>query len=164
RLRRTPASLRTLRRQRPSHRTQRRCRRRRCASTSRTSIAATRPHPAVDAAAMAAAATAATAADATGAEVDFLHLGRKAGGSVIIETQDHVTAAVLGEMHRTPDARPRELPSLFVKHLHAFVREAKLTEREFQDSIGSINAIGKQTTPSHNEAMLLAGALGVSNL
>src|SRR3954462_7491014 len=83
---------------------------------------------------------------------------------MIIETQDDVTAAVLGEMHRTPDARTRELLSLLVKHLHAFVREAKMSEREFQEAIGQINAIGKQTTPSHNEAMLLAGALGVSNL
>ena len=61
-------------------------------------------------------------------------------------------------------ARTRELLSLLVRHLHAFVREAKLTERELQDAIGYVNAIGKQTTPSHNEAMLLAGALGVSNL
>ena len=83
---------------------------------------------------------------------------------MIIETQDDVTAAVLQEMHRTPDARTRELLALFVKHLHAFVREAQLTEREFQDAIGTINAIGRHTTPSHNEAMLLAGALGVSNL
>src|SRR5258708_20824376 len=83
---------------------------------------------------------------------------------MIIETQDDVTRAVLGEMHRTPSARTRELLSLLVKHLHAFVREAKLTEREFQEAIGTINAIGSQTTPSHNEAMLLAGAFGVSNL
>ena len=83
---------------------------------------------------------------------------------MIIESQDDVTAAVLQEMHRTPNARTRELLSLLVKHLHAFVREAGLTEREFQDAIGTINAIGRQTTPSHNEAMLLAGALGVSNL
>src|SRR5438094_7609497 len=83
---------------------------------------------------------------------------------MIIETPDDVTAAVLQEMHRTPDARTRELLALLVKHLHAFVREARLTEREFQEAIGYINAIGKQTTPSHNEAMLLAGALGVSNL
>jgi catechol 1,2-dioxygenase len=83
---------------------------------------------------------------------------------MIIETPDDVTAAVLQETHRTPDARTRELLALLVKHLHAFVREARLTEREFQEAIGCINAIGKRTTPSHNEAMLLAGALGVSNL
>jgi catechol 1,2-dioxygenase len=83
---------------------------------------------------------------------------------MIIETQDDVTAAVVAEMHRTPDARTRQLLELLVKHLHAFVREARMTEREFQEAIGYVNAIGKRTTPSHNEAMLLAGALGVSNL
>ena len=51
---------------------------------------------------------------------------------MIIETQDDVTRAVLGEMHRTPDARTRELLTLLVKHLHAFVREARLTERRVE--------------------------------
>ena len=83
---------------------------------------------------------------------------------MIIETEKNVTEAVLGEMFRTPDPRTKELLSCLVKHLHAFVRETKLTEKEFQDAIGTINAIGQRTTPSHNEAMLLAGALGVSNL
>src|SRR3954470_2877909 len=83
---------------------------------------------------------------------------------MIIQTQEDVTRAVLGEMHRTPDARTKEILSLLVAHLHAFVREAKLSEKEFQEAIGTLNAIGQKTTPSHNEAMLLAGALGVSNL
>lgn len=83
---------------------------------------------------------------------------------MIIRKQDDVTEAVLAEMHRTPDARTKELLSALVKHLHAFVRETRLTEREFQEAIGYVNAIGQKTTPSHNEAMLMAGALGVSNL
>jgi len=83
---------------------------------------------------------------------------------MIIETQQDVTDAVLGEMFRTPDPRTRELLSSLVKHLHAFIRETKLTEKEFQDAIGLVNSIGQRTTPSHNEAMLLSGALGVSNL
>ena len=83
---------------------------------------------------------------------------------MIIETQQDVTEAVLGEMHRTPNPRTKELLSALVRHLHAFVRETKLTEKEFQDAIGYVNAIGQQTTPSHNEAMLLSGSLGVSNL
>lgn len=83
---------------------------------------------------------------------------------MIIASESDVTEAVLGEMHRTPNPRTRELLSALVKHLHAFVRETRLTEREFQEAIGHINAIGQKTTPSHNEAMLLAGALGVSNL
>ena len=83
---------------------------------------------------------------------------------MIIENQQDVTRAVLDEMHRTPDARTKEILSALVAHLHAFVRELRLTEREFQAAIGFINAIGQKTTPSHNEAMLLSGALGVSNL
>ena len=83
---------------------------------------------------------------------------------MIIETQQDVTEAVLGEMYRTPHPRTKEILSCLVRHLHAFVRETKLTEKEFQDAIGYVNAIGQRTTPSHNEAMLLSGALGVSNL
>ena len=83
---------------------------------------------------------------------------------MVIETQADVTKAVLGEMVRTPDPRTKELLAALVKHLHAFVRETRLTEKEFQDAITALNAIGQKTTPSHNEAMLMAGALGVSNL
>jgi catechol 1,2-dioxygenase len=83
---------------------------------------------------------------------------------MIIEKQEDVTRKVLEEMHRTPDARTKEILSALVAHLHAFAREVRLTEAEFQAAIGYINAIGQKTTPSHNEAMLLAGALGVSNL
>ena len=83
---------------------------------------------------------------------------------MIIRNEKDVTEAVLAEMHRTPNARTRELLSALVKHLHAFIRETRMTEREFQEAIGLVNAIGQKTTPSHNEAMLLSGALGVSNL
>ncbi len=83
---------------------------------------------------------------------------------MIIETQEDVTRAVLGEMHRTADPRTREILEALVTHLHAFVRQVKLTEREFQAAIGIINAIGQKTSASHNEAMLMAGSLGVSNL
>jgi catechol 1,2-dioxygenase len=83
---------------------------------------------------------------------------------MIIESQEDVTRAVLAEMHRTPDARTKEILAALVRHLHEFVREVRLTEREFQEAVALVNAIGQKTTPSHNEAMLIAGALGVSNL
>jgi hydroxyquinol 1,2-dioxygenase len=83
---------------------------------------------------------------------------------MIIERQEDVTRAVLEEMHRTPDARTKEILAALVKHLHAFVREVRLTEPEFQAAIGFVNAIGQKTSASHNEAMLISGALGVSNL
>lgn len=83
---------------------------------------------------------------------------------MIIETQRDVTTAVINEMHRTPDARTREILEALVRHLHAFVREARLTEREFQQAVGIVAALGQHTTASHNEVMLVCGALGVSNL
>lgn len=83
---------------------------------------------------------------------------------MIIERQEDVTQAVLAEMHRTPDARMKEILTALVTHLHTFVRDVKLTEKEFQAAIGFVNAIGQKTTASHNEAMLLSGSLGVSNL
>ncbi len=83
---------------------------------------------------------------------------------MIIENKDQVTMAVLEEMRRTPDARTKEVLGALVRHLHAFIREVNLTETEFHEAVRYVNAIGQTTTPSHNEAMLLAGALGVSNL
>ena len=83
---------------------------------------------------------------------------------MIIDNQQDVTKAVLAEMHRTPNPRTKEILEALVRHLHGFVREVRLTEREFQAAIGLVNAIGQHTTASHNEAMLIAGALGVSNL
>jgi hydroxyquinol 1,2-dioxygenase len=54
--------------------------------------------------------------------------------------------------------------SIFVRHLHAFIREAKLTEQEYHAALAYIVAIGKHSSESHNEAVLMAGSLGVSAL
>ena len=45
---------------------------------------------------------------------------------MIIEKQEDVTRKVLEEMHRTPDARTKEILAALVTHLHAFVREFAL--------------------------------------
>ena len=83
---------------------------------------------------------------------------------MIIKNQEDVTTAVLAEMQRTPDARSKEILEALVRHLHGFIREVKLTEREFQEAVRQIARLGQLTTPSHNEVMLIMGALGVSNL
>jgi len=83
---------------------------------------------------------------------------------MIIEKVEDVTPAVLEEMRRTPNARTREILGALIRHLHDFIREVRMTEAEFHEAVRYVNAIGQTTTPSHNEAMLLAGALGVSNL
>ena len=83
---------------------------------------------------------------------------------MIIKNVDHVTDAVLHEMRRTPDPRVKEILSALVRHLHAFAREVKLTELEFEKAIGYVVGLGKHTTESHNEAVLMSGALGFSTL
>ena len=83
---------------------------------------------------------------------------------MIIDGPDSVTKAVLSEIAHAPDARFREVMSAFVRHLHAFAREVKLTEEEFEKAIGAIVALGKLTTDSHNEAVLMSGSLGFSTL
>jgi len=83
---------------------------------------------------------------------------------MIIESQNDVTAAVLAELTRAPNARFREIMSVLVRHLHDFVREAKLTEEEFQAALAYVVAIGKHSNETHNEAVLMAGSLGLSSL
>jgi catechol 1,2-dioxygenase len=84
--------------------------------------------------------------------------------AMIIENQKDVTKAVLAEIARAPDARFREIMSAFVRHLHDFAREVKLTEQEFQAAVGYIVALGKHTNETHNEAVLMSGSLGFSTL
>ena len=83
---------------------------------------------------------------------------------MIIENQQDVTTAVLSELQRAPDPRFREIMSIFVRHLHDFVREAKLTEEEFHAAIAYVVALGKHSSESHNEAVLMSGSLGLSAL
>src|SRR5262250_3787034 len=83
---------------------------------------------------------------------------------MIIKDQRDVTTAVLSEVERAPNARFREIMSAFVRHLHDFAREVKLTEEEFQAATAYIVALGKHTNATHNEAVLMAGSLGFSTL
>jgi catechol 1,2-dioxygenase len=83
---------------------------------------------------------------------------------MLIQRQEDVTPAVLEVMQRTRDPRLREIMCTLITHLHAFVREVRLTEAEFRDATAVLNEIGKLTSDTHNEAVLMAGSLGVSSL
>lgn len=82
----------------------------------------------------------------------------------IIETLEDVTPATLSVMERTKDPRLREILVALVKHLHAFALEARLTESEFQQAAALVAALGQQTNDRHNEVVLIAGSLGLSQL
>lgn len=87
-----------------------------------------------------------------------------AGDYGIIGKIDTVTPAVLAAMSDTKDARLRCVMDALVRHLHAFVMEVQPTEREFEQGIEFLNAIGQTTTGKHNEAVLASDILGVSTL
>ena len=83
---------------------------------------------------------------------------------MIARTPDDITAAVRAEAERTADPRAREILVAAITHLHAFVREARLTEPEFHQLCAALARAGQRTTASHNEVVLGAGSLGVSAL
>ena len=81
-----------------------------------------------------------------------------------IQSPKDVTLAVQEVMQQTNDPRLREIMASLVKHLHGFITEARLTEAEFRQATSLINEIGQRSNDSHNEAVLMAGTLGVSQL
>ena len=83
---------------------------------------------------------------------------------MILKSHEDVTTDALAVMVRTTDPRLREIMTGLIKHLHAFVRDVRLTEAEFRTAAALINEIGQRSTDTHNEAILMAGSLGVSSL
>lgn len=82
----------------------------------------------------------------------------------VIETLDDVTPEAVSVMERTRDPRLREILVALVRHLHAFAREVELTENELQQGAALVAALGQQSNERHNEVVLMAGSLGLSQL
>ena len=83
---------------------------------------------------------------------------------MILTNQHDVTIDALSVMNRTESPRLREIMVSLVKHLHAFVRDVHLTEAEFREAAAMVNQIGQLSNDTHNEAILMAGSLGLSSL
>jgi catechol 1,2-dioxygenase len=81
-----------------------------------------------------------------------------------ISRQQDLTPVVVDVMAQTKNPRLRQIMLSLVTHLHAFVRDVRLTEEEFRDAAAIINELGQQSTDTHNETVLMAGSLGVSSL
>jgi len=75
-----------------------------------------------------------------------------------------VTAIVHRAMSRTNDPRLREIMASLVDHLHAFAREVKLTEAEWEAGVDFLVRVGQASGATKNEAMLLSDLLGLSTL
>ncbi|HEY1927806.1 MAG TPA: dioxygenase [Caulobacteraceae bacterium] len=83
---------------------------------------------------------------------------------MIIETEAQITAAVEEAMSRTPDPRLREVMAAFVRHAHAFLREVRPTEDEFEAGMRFLVALGQATNAVNNEVVLAADVVGISSL
>ncbi len=84
--------------------------------------------------------------------------------SGIIDSVDDVTPVVVASIAKTKDARAKEIMESFIRHIHAFARDVRLTEEEWEIGIDFLNRIGKQTTGTHNEGVLFSDAIGLSTL
>ena len=82
----------------------------------------------------------------------------------IIEDQSSVTDVVIGALQSTANPRLREVIELFIRHMHAFAREARLSDEEFEIGVDFLNHIGQASHDAHNEAILFSDVIGFSTL
>ncbi|WP_020502578.1 dioxygenase [Sciscionella marina] len=69
---------------------------------------------------------------------------------------------MLASFEATPDPRLHELMRSLTGHLHAFIRETRLTEQEWQRGIDFLTAAGHITDDKRQEFILLSDVLGAS--
>lgn len=78
------------------------------------------------------------------------------------EVEDQLVRTVLESFDGTPDPRLKQVTQALVRHLHAFLREVRLTEAEWQHAIDFLTAAGHITTGNRQEFILLSDVLGAS--
>ena len=76
--------------------------------------------------------------------------------------ESDLTQRVLESFANAEDARLKMLIEGLTRHLHAFVREVRLTEREWQQAIDFLTAVGNITDERRQEFILLSDVLGLS--
>ncbi len=82
----------------------------------------------------------------------------------ITYTEDNLTEAVIARIR--PDADPRiiEVMTSLIRHLHAFVKEVRLTPQEWEQGVAFLTEIGRWCDDKRQEVILLSDVLGVSML
>jgi protocatechuate 3,4-dioxygenase beta subunit len=83
---------------------------------------------------------------------------------MIIERQEDVTPAVVDAMAQADSPRLTQIMDALVRHAHAFAREVRLTEAEWEVGVDFLNRIGQSTNDRHNEGVLFSDAIGFSTL
>jgi protocatechuate 3,4-dioxygenase beta subunit len=85
-------------------------------------------------------------------------------GSLSAEIFPELTHDVIARMNHAQSARLREVMEVVVRHLHAIVREAKVTQGEWAQAIDFLTRAGQMCSESRQELILLSDILGVSML
>src|SRR3954452_16186728 len=78
------------------------------------------------------------------------------------KTEDDITAEVLARFSGTADPRLRQIMLALINHLHAFVKEVRLTEAEWFQAIEILTEAGKMCSEKRQEFILFSDTLGVS--
>ncbi|MFG3055471.1 dioxygenase [Kitasatospora sp. NPDC048239] len=78
--------------------------------------------------------------------------------------EEAVTERVLASFDQSPDPRLREVMHSLVRHLHAFARDVRLSEAEWETAIEFLTRAGHITDERRQEFILLSDVLGLSML
>ena len=76
--------------------------------------------------------------------------------------EEELVTRVVESFAGAPDPRLRQLMQALTRHLHAFLREVRLTESEWQKGIEFLTEAGHITTDQRQEFILLSDVLGAS--
>ena len=79
-------------------------------------------------------------------------------------TDRGLTGKVLHAYANIEDGRLKLIVSDLIKHLHAFVKETKVTDEEWEFAWDFMERMAEITGPERNEFILLADVMGVSQL
>ena len=88
----------------------------------------------------------------------------KEEGAPTEEVFPKLTRDVIDRMSRAKSGRLQEVMEIVIRHLHAIVREAKITQGEWWQAIDFLTRAGKMCSESRQEFILLSDILGVSML
>jgi hydroxyquinol 1,2-dioxygenase len=78
------------------------------------------------------------------------------------EREQALVERVVASFAETPDPRTKELVEALTRHLHAFLRETRLTEEEWRRAIDFLTEVGHITDDRRQEFILLSDVLGAS--
>lgn len=79
-------------------------------------------------------------------------------------TEANLSEAVIASMSGAKDARFQEIMTSLIHHLHAFIRDANLTEAEWMTGIQFLTAVGQKCDQKRQEFILLSDTLGATTM